>query len=319
MHAESHLNSLDRGFIADSPIESTVAPTAPIPDYSTDDVINGAPQGTEWRVLIRDITAVANSGGGQITLAAPLDEQELRRRLAEHTQGEFADIAVHPLPSTENPAFVMTVGPALFPISFSEFSEIDGCTLPAIANRATAASSSGFYFRHGERTERATTADMRSFIERLLGRVQRRWLQRMRRTVSRPLASLVAESHRTARKGKAAENLQPVRIVTDPNAPALQPQDVDRLYPWRQKDLLRELNTRLGRRMLNSYDIQAVRRQHKLDERPDFVFNLPGAGRRYSPAAAEWIMEEYTRDPEFFHRARAADHELMNLRRAKPK
>src|SRR5829696_7649488 len=27
-------------------------------------------------------------------------------------------------------------------------------------------------------------------------------------------------------------NLQPVRIVTDPGAPALQPQDVDRLYPW---------------------------------------------------------------------------------------
>jgi hypothetical protein len=71
--------------------------------------------------------------------------------------------------------------------------------------------------------------------------------------------------------------------------------------------------------MLNSYDIQAVRRQHKLDERPDFVFNLPGAGRRYSPAAAEWVMDEYTHDPEFFHRARAADHELMKMRRAKPK
>ena len=73
-------------------------------------------------------------------------------------------------------------------------------------------------------------------------------------------------------------NLKPVRIVTDPSAPALQPQDVDRLYPWRPKDLLRELNGRLGRRMLNSYDIQAVRRQHHLDEHPDFVFNLPGAG-----------------------------------------
>ena len=89
-----------------------------------------------------------------------------------------------------------------------------------------------------------------------------------------------------------SQNLQPVRIVTDPDAPALQPQDVDRLYPWRQKDLLRELNRRLGRRALNSYDIQAVRRQHRLDERPDFVFNLPGAGRRYSPAAADWIMEQ---------------------------
>jgi hypothetical protein len=114
-------------------------------------------------------------------------------------------------------------------------------------------------------------------------------------------------------------NLQPVRIVTDPNAPALQPQDVDRLYPWRQKDLLRELNRRLGRRTLNSYDIQAIRRQHHLDERPEFVFNLPGAGRRYSPAVADWIIQEHSRDPEFFQRARLADHDLMALRRRKPR
>src|SRR5215207_9221346 len=112
-------------------------------------------------------------------------------------------------------------------------------------------------------------------------------------------------------KNRYLANLQPVRIVTDPEAPALHPQDVDRLYPWRQKDLLRELNVRLGRRLLNSYDIQAVRRQHQLDEHPDFVFNLPGAGRRYSPAVAEWMIEQHGRDPEFFQRARIADHENM--------
>jgi hypothetical protein len=120
-------------------------------------------------------------------------------------------------------------------------------------------------------------------------------------------------------KNRVSVNLQPVRIVTDPEAPALQPQDVDRLYPWRQKDLLRELNGRLGRRFLNSYDIQAVRRQHRLDEHPDFVFNLPGAGRRYSPAAAEWMLEQHARDPQFFHQARTADHEIMKLRRRKPR
>ncbi len=89
------------------------------------------------------------------------------------------------------------------------------------------------------------------------------------------LASTKPVEPETRTKGTRLPNLQPVRIVTDPDAPALQPQDVDRLYPWRQKDLLRELNSRLGRRTLNSYDIQAVRRQHRLDDRPDFVFNLP--------------------------------------------
>jgi hypothetical protein len=120
----------------------------------------------------------------------------------------------------------------------------------------------------------------------------------------------------TAQGGR---NLQAVRIVNDPNAPALQPQDIDRLYPWRQKDLLRELNGRLGRRMLTSYDVQAVRRQHHLDDRPEFIFNLPGAGRRYSPAIADWVMQEQSRDPEFFRRARLADHDLMAARRRKPR
>jgi hypothetical protein len=135
-----------------------------------------------------------------------------------------------------------------------------------------------------------------------------------------PIVSTMPERRQSKSASEAGiTNLKPVRIVTDPSAPALQPQDVDRLYPWRQKDLLRELNGRLGWRMLNSYDIQAVRRQHHLDEHPDFVFNLPGAGRRYSPAAAEWIMDQYAGDPEFFHRARDADHEIMKLRRRKPK
>lgn len=136
---------------------------------------------------------------------------------------------------------------------------------------------------------------------------------RIESAVPKPNKSMVGT------KDTTSANLKPVRIVTDPEAPALQPQDVDRLYPWRQKDLLRELNGRLGRRFLNSYDIQAVRRQHRLDEHPDFVFNLPGAGRRYSPAAAEWILEQYAGDPEFFYQARTADHEIMKLRRRKPR
>jgi hypothetical protein len=83
--------------------------------------------------------------------------------------------------------------------------------------------------------------------------------------------------------------------------------------------LVAELNRRLGRRALNSYDIQAVRRQHRLDERPDFVFYLPGAGRRYSPAVMEWILNQHEGDPEFFRKSRAADNEMLKLRRQKPR
>jgi hypothetical protein len=163
---------------------------------------------------------------------------------------------------------------------------------------------------------------MRAFVHRLLRRVRRRWLRGIRRALTQPMtfdAGSAPKRRATERIRLERAVLQPVRIVSDPNAPALQPQDVDRLYPWRQKDLLRELNARLGWRALNSYDIQAVRRHHRLDERPEFVFNLPGAGRRYSPAVADWIIEQHQRDAAFFQRARAADQELLKLRRKKPR
>jgi hypothetical protein len=177
-------------------------------------------------------------------------------------------------------------------------------------------------FWHGGKSEPGGTADLREFLERLLHRVRRRWLRGIRRVVKTPIDSIVRST--AERKGAKAKpelpaNLQPVRITTDPEAPALQPQDVDRLYPWRQKDLLYELNARLGRRALTTYDIQAVRRHHRLDERPDFVFHLPGAGRRYSPAAVEWMLEQHASNPEFFIQARAADQEMLRLRRQKPK
>ena len=83
--------------------------------------------------------------------------------------------------------------------------------------------------------------------------------------------------------------------------------------------MLGELNARLGPRVLTTYDIQAVRRHHRLDERPEFIFHLPGAGRRYSLAAADWFIERHARDSEFFKTARAADQEMLKLRRQKPK
>jgi hypothetical protein len=261
----------------------------------------------DWNNLVRDVVAIANSGGGRLIVALSpdgrtLNQWQLVRRISERSCYTFDKLRVIPGGHAAQPAASIVIRPAIFPLGLVE-SASDGTTRTI------------FYVRHGDRSEPATTADMQGFVERSVTRLRRRWLRRIRRAMTSP--SMLATSPPTRRADSA--NLQPVRIVTDPNAPALQPQDVDRLYPWRQKDLVRELNARLGRRMLNSYDIQAIRRQHQLDERPDFIFNLPGAGRRYSPAVADWIIEQLAADPGFFEHARAADHELMRLRRQKPK
>jgi hypothetical protein len=279
----------------------------------------------DWCELIRDVAAIANTGGGDIFLrasaaAAAITRSDVLRWLGEYSDSTFDAIELLPANVSDAAGLVISIGRALFPIVFTKrgsYSNPNG-----EGNQVEVFAAGSIYFWHANKSDPGGTGDLREFFERLVRRVRRRWLRGIRRVLKTPVDTVVQPM--AARKGtkpsiEAAASLRPVRITTDPDAPALQPQDVEQLYPWRQKDLLSELKARLGRRSLTTYDIQAVRRHHRLDERPDFVFHLPGAGRRYSPAAADWFMEQHERDPEFFAKARSADQEMLKLRRQKPK
>jgi hypothetical protein len=273
-----------------------------------------------WCELIRDVVAVANSGGGRLAVpmkktadeTTVLNPAALEDRLFYFAGATRSDLPIEVESSANRASATIVIPAAAVPILFSRSGTISDTSSGAKHEVYPAGS---LYFRHGDVSEPGTLDDMRAFFRRVMRRAAGQWLSRIRR-VLRDAASFPEKQ--VGAPGVSGPP-QPVRIVTDPAAPALQPQDVDRLYPLRQKDLVRQLNREFGRRLVNSYDVQAVRRQHHLDERPDFVFHLPGAGRRYSRAAAEWIVGAYRRDPEFFQQARAADHETMLLRRRKPR
>jgi hypothetical protein len=278
----------------------------------------------DWCELVRDIAAIANTGGGEVLLRLPavpgvMSRGDVLRLLGEFSDSTFDDIELRPADVPGAASLVLSIGRALFPIVFTKRGSYTDPNDPDSQVEVFAAGS--IYFWHAGKSEPGGTGDLREFFERLVRRVRRRWLRGIRRVLKMPIDAVVPTAARTSPQPvkDRATILQPVRITTDPDAPALQPQDVERLYPWRQKDLLGELNARLAQRVLTTYDIQAVRRHHRLDERPDFVFHLAGAGRRYSPAAADWFIEQHERDPEFFAKARSADQEMLKLRRQKPK
>jgi hypothetical protein len=279
----------------------------------------------DWCELVRDIVAIANSGGGTVKLktrdATPSMARQggsipgrmtIIEKLEYYTGQSFDTLNVATIDGEESAALIH-VAPAAAPIGFTQA----GLVVDADPTKAASIlfPAGSFYFWHGGSSRPGTTDDIREFFHRELRHVARQWVRRMHSMLDETLQP--GKAHCAAENGLT--NPQPVRIVTDPAAPALQPQDVDRLYPLRQKDLVRTLNRQFGQRLVNSYDIQAVRRQHRLDDRPDFVFYLPGAGRRYSHAAAEWFASEYQRDDQFFQLARVADHEMLMLRRKKPR
>jgi hypothetical protein len=281
--------------------------------------------------LVRDTVALANSGGGEFVVSSRLggrppenlgrQAEDLRAMvaaaIAEYTGSSLPELSVQPADSMGRPAMLIRVGPVTLPIAFAKAGRWIASSEAPRPTEVFAAGS--IYFRRDGQSVPGTQADLAASFERELRRVRRHWLRGIRHVLTSPLD--IPRDRPTDRRprGNDLSNLQPVRIVDDPSAPSLQPQDVDRLYPYRQKDLVDELNNRFGRKMLNSYDIQAVRRHHELDDRPDFVFHLMGAGRRYSAVAADWIAARYAGNPEFFREARAADQAALRLRRRKPR
>jgi hypothetical protein len=291
----------------------------------------------DWCELVRDVVAAANSGGGTILVhgrphpwnpaseshaVKSLDKDALILRIHEFTGSSFTNVVAHPVDRPDVHAVRIAVGPALLPIGFVKSGSYLEPGEPA--KQVDVFHAGSFYFRHGDRSEPASEADLRVFVERLLRRVRRKWLRGIRRVIGAPTDELLLPGTSRADRlptttARLRSDLQPVRIVNDPNAPVLQPQDVDHLYPYRLRGVVDELNRRAGHRALTTYDIQAVRRQHRLDDRPDFVFHLLGTGRRYSPAMIDWLWNQWEHDPEFFRVARAADQQELRQRRTKPR
>lgn len=75
------------------------------------------------------------------------------------------------------------------------------------------------YFRHGAKSEPATSDDLRAFIDRELELIKRSWLDGISKVVEAPAGSRIAilppETQPTGPSGAV-----PLQLTNDPNAPA---------------------------------------------------------------------------------------------------
>jgi hypothetical protein len=102
----------------------------------------------------------------------------------------------------------------------------------------------------------------------------------------------------------------PVRIVTDPNATAVRAIDYDVTHPYRQKDLLKRIKGLLPEgTAVTTYDLTAVRYSFRVLERGDYYHKSMFGSCQYSEGYAQWIVQSYGADPEFFLKARGRYYE----------
>lgn len=251
--------------------------------------------------LVRDVAAMANSGGGVIVLdgVAGVDEELLHEQLSRYAEPEFEGVEVAPLTRNGRPSTAVVVeGVRNAPLVFTQAGRIDGEHVAFVRG--------GLYFRHGAKSEAATGEDVRDFIRRQLEATRTHWLANIRQVMHAPDGAEVAVIETAERDEEGRPTL--IRLTTDPHAPLYGQVDPDQSHPYRQKEVIREANARLGEGAVNAFDVLSVRRVHAISEetRPEFVHVPKFGSPQYSDAFVDWLVGEQQRDPRFFEAAKAS-------------
>jgi len=254
--------------------------------------------------LVRDIVAMANSGGGVIVLdgVGEVEEEPIHEQLARYAEPDFEAFTVESITRRGRAATAIEVeGAANTPLVFARqgrYRTPDGSDHVAFVR-------GGLYFRHGAKSEPATGADVRDFIKRQLDVTRAQWLRNIRQVMHAPGGAEVAVIETAERDEEGRPTL--IRLTTDPNAPLYGQLDPDRSHPYRQKEVIREVNARLDSHSVNAFDVLSVRRVHQITEetRPEFVHVPKFGSPQYSDTFVDWLVAEHERDPEFFPRAKA--------------
>jgi hypothetical protein len=239
--------------------------------------------------VVRDVAALANSGGGVIVVETEnVDEEAIHEHLAQYVEPDFEAFSIHGISRAGRRATAILVEDvAGTPLVFTRQGVSDGHVLFA---------RGGLYFRHGA--------------------PRRQWLVNIRQVMRAPEGAEVAVVETAERDEEGRPTL--IRLTTDPHAPLYGQVDPDHSHPYRQKEVIAELNARLDGRTVNAFDVLSVRRVHAITEetRPEFVHVPKFGSPQYSDAFVDWIVEQDARDPEFFARAKAAYLATRRRRRA---
>jgi len=273
-----------------------------------------APQ--DWCELIKDIVAIANSGGGLIFFGVnddgsatghdlehihALDPAVLMDKIAKYTEQHFAGFAFSRGLRHGSPVVILTVSSVALPIVFTAPGTYD----VGGGKQKTAFSKGTVYFRHGAKSEPGTTEDLRLALDRELDRIRSTWLDGIKKVVTAPAGATISVVPGEVQLS-GAEGGTGVRLVTDQNAPAFRAVRTDLLYPYRQKELVARVNALLGGATITSHDVHCIRKIHAVDTEPNFFYKPQFSSPQYSEAFAEWIVEQHQSDPEFFHKVREA-------------
>jgi predicted HTH transcriptional regulator len=131
----------------------------------------------EFLEVLKDILAMANSGGGVIIFGlsndgapsgadlngvASLDPARITDATYKYTDCQFQDFELHRIRKGHNELWAIVVGAASVPLVFSQTGNYQEST----GKQKNAFLGGSVYFRHGAKSETGNSEDLRFFLER---------------------------------------------------------------------------------------------------------------------------------------------------------
>lgn len=271
----------------------------------------------DWCEIIKDLVAISNNGGGVIVIGLnnvgqpsgfdvegvlTCDPAIVTDKVKKYTGYEFTEFEIsectkdgHALAAfviSESTVLVPFVQPGTYP------NPID------TTKQKTAFARGTVYTRHGAKSEPATRADMRDWLDRRLDEERARWQSRVRQVIEAPL-----DSHVIVAPGDVKQVSDPaapgIQIVADPTAPAYQLTSPDDAFPFRQKEVIQQLKKSLPKGTnINQHVVQAINLAHDCKENPAFAFKSKYGTTQYSQAYLDWIIDSVGKDPDFISKSK---------------
>jgi hypothetical protein len=283
----------------------------------------------EWCELIKDIVAMANSGGGRILIGVNDDgtpsqfdvtkvlETDLAPvidRLYKFTDIHFANIVIRPERFGSSTIAVIEVGGIRSPLCFNQAGNY---AIPG-GKQKCAFQQGTVYFRHGPKSEPATSEDLRRFIDKKNEEARAEILANLQKVVLAPPGAAVSIGVPVQGASVVGVHQQPVRLVDDPNAPATQLLDPNATHQFRLKEVVSEVNGRLaGTAHISTHDVLGVRRLHRTDQKRNYYYKPMNGSGQYSGAFIDWLANQIAADSNFLTSLRQKHHEWMLEQNAK--
>lgn len=184
----------------------------------------------DWCEVIKDIVAMANSGGGVLVFGLDsfgvptgrgsgaiggIDPADIMNRVAKYTGAVDLEFEIREVRKKGRGLIALLIRAVPIPLVF----ERPGTYSAGSGKQRTAFGVGTLYFRHGAKSEPGSTRDVQKIVERRLEAIRKSWAKGLRSVIQAPAGSEVLVAHPPTGSRRAPYNPAPaVRVVSDPKA-----------------------------------------------------------------------------------------------------